>query len=160
VVSLLAIVNLLTWSLLLRLHAWENLRRPDFALRDLPQVYSHANRLDQVKSWNFQTFGCGLAVARSRIESDQDFWSIMSIPMLTFRTKLLLALIFAFGLGIGLLSGLSDGLYSAACLLALPFLVALAGASIIADFSQEPSRKTETTQTEQKQEDVNWPRAA
>lgn len=64
--------------------------------------------------------------------------------MLTFRTKLLLPLMVAFGLGIGILSGLSDGLYSGACLFALPMLVALAGASIIADFSQERPRKTES----------------
>ncbi len=80
--------------------------------------------------------------------------------MLTFRTKLLLALMFAFGLGIGILSGLSDGLYSAACLFALPMLVALAGASIIADFSQERPRKTESPQAEKDQQDVTWPHAA
>ena len=80
--------------------------------------------------------------------------------MLKFRTKLTLALIVAFGLGIGVLSGLSDGLYSAVCLFALPILVALSGASIIADFSPERPRKTESSQTEMEQQDVTWPHAA
>lgn len=80
--------------------------------------------------------------------------------MLTFRTKLLLALMFASGLGIGILSGLSDGLYSAACLFVLPILVALGGASIIKDLSQELPRKTEATETEKDQQDVPWPHAA
>ncbi|MCM3903909.1 MAG: hypothetical protein ND866_19580 [Pyrinomonadaceae bacterium] len=76
--------------------------------------------------------------------------------MLRFRTKLLLALMFAFGLGIGFLSGLSDGLYSAACLFVLPILVALGGASIIKDLSQERPRKTEVAQSEKDQQDVSW----
>lgn len=80
--------------------------------------------------------------------------------MLKFRTKLLLALMFAFGLGIGILSGLSDGLYSAACLFALPMFVALAGASIIADFSQERPGKTESPQAEKNQQHVTWRHAA
>ena len=80
--------------------------------------------------------------------------------MLTFRTKLLLVLMFVFGLGIGILSGLSDGLYSAACLFVLPILVALGGASIIKDLSQELPRKTEATETKSDQQDVPWPHAA
>jgi ABC-type phosphate/phosphonate transport system permease subunit len=80
--------------------------------------------------------------------------------MLTFRTKLLLALTGAFGLGIGILSSFSDGFYSAACLLALPILVALAGASIIGDFSQERPMENAAAPAEKKQPDVNWPRAA
>jgi hypothetical protein len=80
--------------------------------------------------------------------------------VLTFRTKLLLVLMFAFGLGIGILSGLSDGLFSAACLFVLPMLVALGGASIIKDLSQELPRRTEAVETEKDQEDVRWPRAA
>jgi hypothetical protein len=80
--------------------------------------------------------------------------------VLTFRTKLLLVLMIGLGLGIGILSGLHDGLYSAACLFVLPMLVVLAGASIIADLSQEHARKTESPQTERHQPNVNWPRAA
>jgi hypothetical protein len=68
-----------------------------------------------------------------------------------FRTKLLLALMTAVGLGIGILSGLADGLYSAACLFVLPILVALAGASIISDFTQERPRRTEAASTEKDQ---------
>jgi len=67
---------------------------------------------------------------------------------------------FASGLGIGILSGLSDGLYSAACLFVLPILVALGGASIIKDLSQELPRKTEATETKSDQQDVPWPHAA
>lgn len=80
--------------------------------------------------------------------------------MLTFRTKLLLVLMVAFGLGIGILSGWSGGLYSAACLLVLPILVALAGASIIADFSQQRPGKNEAAPSEKDQQEVNWPHAA
>ena len=54
--------------------------------------------------------------------------------MLKLRTKLLLFAIAVFGVGIGLLSSLADGAYSAICLFVLPVLVALAGASIISDF--------------------------
>lgn len=56
--------------------------------------------------------------------------------MLRIRTKLLLASMVLFGLGIGVFSSLADGLYSAICLFLLPLPVALTGASIIADFSQ------------------------
>lgn len=56
--------------------------------------------------------------------------------MLRIRTKVLLAFIMLFGVGIGVFSSLSDGLYSAICLFVLPLVVALAGASIIADFGQ------------------------
>ncbi|MCM3872000.1 MAG: hypothetical protein ND895_15050 [Pyrinomonadaceae bacterium] len=80
--------------------------------------------------------------------------------MLKFRTKLLLALMVASGLGIGVLSGLHDGLYSAICIFALAILVALAGASIIADLGEESPRKTENTQTEDTQESVRRPHAA
>lgn len=80
--------------------------------------------------------------------------------MLTFRTKLLLALMVAFGPGLGMLSGLHNALYSAACIFALSMLVALAGASIIADFGQERPRKTESPQTDNNQQDVNRPHAA
>lgn len=55
--------------------------------------------------------------------------------MLKLRTKLLLLLIAIFGVGIGVLSGIADGAYSALCLLVLPVLVALEGASILADFN-------------------------
>ena len=64
--------------------------------------------------------------------------------MLKLRTKLLLLGIAVFGVGIGLLSGLADGAYSAICLFVLPVLVALAGASIILDFNRESVTKTET----------------
>ena len=80
--------------------------------------------------------------------------------MLTFRTKLLLALMFASGLGIGVLSGLCDGLYSAACLFVLPILVAVGRAAIIKDLSQERPKKTEAAQTAKGQQDVAWPHAA
>ena len=55
--------------------------------------------------------------------------------MLRFRTKLSLLMTIVFGIGIGVLSGFADGAYSAICLLMLPILVALMGASIVADFS-------------------------
>ena len=64
--------------------------------------------------------------------------------MLKLRTKLLLLGIAVFGVGIGLLSSLADGAYSAICLFVLPVLVALAGASIISDFNRESVTKTET----------------
>lgn len=80
--------------------------------------------------------------------------------MLTLRTKLLLVLMIGLGLGIGVLSGVHDGLYSAACLFVLPMLVVLVGASIIADLSQEHQRKTESLQTAKHQTDLNWPHAA
>lgn len=64
--------------------------------------------------------------------------------MLKLRTKLLLFAIAVFGVGIGLLSSLADGAYSAICLFVLPVLVALAGASIISDFNREPVAQTET----------------
>ena len=63
--------------------------------------------------------------------------------MLKLRTKLLLFAIAVFGVGIGLLSGLADGAYSAICLFMLPVLVALAGASIISDFNRDNVLKTE-----------------
>jgi len=56
--------------------------------------------------------------------------------MLKFRTKLLLFVTGIFGVGIGVLSGLSDGAYSAVCLFMLPLLVALGGVSILVDFSR------------------------
>jgi len=56
--------------------------------------------------------------------------------MLRTRTRLSLAFIMLFGVGIGVFSSFSDGLYSAICLFFLPLLVALTGASIIADFDQ------------------------
>jgi len=64
--------------------------------------------------------------------------------MLKLRTKLLLFAIAVFGVGIGLLSSLADGAYSAICLFVLPVLVALAGASIISDLNSESVTKTET----------------
>lgn len=76
------------------------------------------------------------------------------------RTKLLLVLMIGLGLGIGILSGLEDGLYSAVCLFLLPMFVVLAGASIIADLSQEQPRKIEAAETVQHQTDVHWPHAA
>ena len=56
--------------------------------------------------------------------------------MLTVKSKLLLCFIAAFGIGIGVLSGLADGAYSAVCLFVLPLLVAVAGVSIISDMSK------------------------
>lgn len=76
--------------------------------------------------------------------------------MLKLRTKLLLVLMFGFGLGIGILSGLHDGLYSAACLFVLPLLVVLAAASIISDLSHEQPGKVEVQQTEKERPDANW----
>jgi len=55
--------------------------------------------------------------------------------MLRFRTKLSLLVTMVLGIGIGVLSGFAEGAYSAICLLMLPLLVALTGASIVADFS-------------------------
>jgi len=65
--------------------------------------------------------------------------------MLKLRTKLLLLSIGIFGIGIGVLSGLADGAYSAVCLFILPTLVALAGASIIYDFNNPPAVKEAAT---------------
>jgi len=67
--------------------------------------------------------------------------------MLKLRTKLLLFAIAVFGVGIGLLSSLADGAYSAICLFVLPVLVALAGASIISDLNSESVTKTEIAVT-------------
>lgn len=58
--------------------------------------------------------------------------------MLRFRTKLLLLSIAVFGPAIGILSAFADGAYSAACLFALPIVVALASASVVVDFSSPP----------------------
>jgi hypothetical protein len=58
--------------------------------------------------------------------------------MLKLRTKILLLAIWISGIGIGVLSGLADGAYSAFCLFVLPVLVALAGASIVYDFNHPP----------------------
>ena len=80
--------------------------------------------------------------------------------MLKFRTKLLLVLMVASGLGIGILSGQHDGLYSAICIFALAVLVALTGASIIADLGEASPRKIENTQTEDTQQSVKRPHAA
>jgi hypothetical protein len=55
--------------------------------------------------------------------------------MLKVRTKLLLFAMVVSGIGIGVLSGFADGAYSAICLFIMPLLVALAAASIIADFN-------------------------
>ena len=62
--------------------------------------------------------------------------------MLRFRTKLLLLSIALFGPAIGILSAFADGAYSAVCLFALPIVVALASASVVADFSNPPALKT------------------
>lgn len=62
--------------------------------------------------------------------------------MLRFRRKFLLLSIAVFGRAIGILSGFADGAYSAACLFALPIVVALAGASVVVDFSNPPALKT------------------
>jgi hypothetical protein len=61
--------------------------------------------------------------------------------MLTVKSKLLLFFIAAFGVGIGVLSGLADGAYSAVCLFVLPLLVAVAGISIISDLSKPVVRE-------------------
>jgi len=68
--------------------------------------------------------------------------------MLKLRTKLLLLAITVFGIGIGLLSGLADGAYSAICLFVLPLFVALAALSIIADFNSPHVVKTAVTISE------------
>lgn len=60
--------------------------------------------------------------------------------MLKLRTKLLLFAIAVFGVGIGVMSPIADGAYSAICLFVLPVLVALAGASIIADFGRNAAK--------------------
>jgi hypothetical protein len=62
--------------------------------------------------------------------------------MLRLRTKLSLLMTIVLGIGIGVLSGFADGAYSAICLLVLPLLVALTGASIVAD-SSGPALQTE-----------------
>ena len=62
--------------------------------------------------------------------------------MLKLRTKFLLFAMAVFGIGIGVLSGIADGAYSAMCLFVLPVLVALAAASIISDFSSPNKMKT------------------
>ncbi|MGH9882343.1 MAG: hypothetical protein ACRD6N_12980 [Pyrinomonadaceae bacterium] len=82
--------------------------------------------------------------------------------MLRNRTKLLLVFMVLFGIGIAVLSSLADGLYSAICLFLLPLLVASAGASIIADFSQtndvaSPAVKSVTAQSDDR---FDVPRAA
>lgn len=68
--------------------------------------------------------------------------------MLKLRTKLLLFLIAVFGVGIGVLSGIADGAYSALCLLVLPVLVALVGASILADLNAASEVETLTAAKE------------
>jgi hypothetical protein len=68
-----------------------------------------------------------LAVSKEHERTDQ---------MLTLKSKLLLFFIAVFGVGIGVLSGLADGAYSAVCLFVLPLLVAVAGMSIISDLSK------------------------
>lgn len=65
--------------------------------------------------------------------------------MLRTRTKLSLAFIMLFGVGIGVFSSFSDGLYSAVCLFFLPLLVALTFASIIGDFGQTNKATKPTT---------------
>ena len=50
--------------------------------------------------------------------------------MITLRTKTLVFLTISCGLGIGILSPLSDGLYSAMLLFCFPFLVASAGVAM------------------------------
>lgn len=75
------------------------------------------------------------------------------------RTKLLFAIMIALGAGIGILSGLNDGLYSAACLFALPIVVTLTGACILADLGREEPRKA-VSQIESREQDVDWRQAA
>lgn len=145
------------------------MRRSDLTLRNLPQVYSLRKRLDHLIKAKFPGIclwlgGCywwllyGTEVLPSLLENKEDPRTDMRIPVLTFRTKLMLVLMIGLGLGIGILSGLDDGLYSAACLFVLPILVVLAGASIIADLSQEQPGNAEAAQTERRQHDVNWRR--
>lgn len=69
--------------------------------------------------------------------------------MLKLRTWLLLLAIAVSGIGIGVLSGFADGAYSAICLFVMPALVALAGASIIADFNSPSTVKTREATREQ-----------
>jgi hypothetical protein len=92
----------------------------------------------------------GFQLALARGQTNFGFFArpcLEDQPMLKLRTKLLLFAIAVFGVGIGLLSSLADGAYSAICLFVLPVLVALAGASIISDFNREPVAQTETTVT-------------
>jgi hypothetical protein len=61
--------------------------------------------------------------------------------MLTFRTKLLLIVVPACGVGMGALAPFSDGLYSAILLFAFPFLAAFLALSIGFDLSRTPAAK-------------------
>lgn len=63
--------------------------------------------------------------------------------MITLRTVILLCLVAICGLSIGLLSPLSDGLYSAVFLLCFPFLVALTALAIGIDLNKTPAVKAE-----------------
>jgi hypothetical protein len=63
--------------------------------------------------------------------------------MITLRTKALLFLLAICGLGIGVLSPLSDGLYSAVLLFCFPFLVSLTALAIGIDLNKTPAAQTE-----------------
>lgn len=58
--------------------------------------------------------------------------------MLTLKTKALLFLLAICGVGIGVLSPLSDGLYSAVLLFCFPILVAFAALAILIDLNRTP----------------------
>ena len=63
--------------------------------------------------------------------------------MITFRTKALLFFVAICGLCIGVLSPLSDGLYSAVSLFCFPFLLAFTALAIGFDLNKTPATRTE-----------------
>lgn len=70
--------------------------------------------------------------------------------MLTLKSKTLLFLLAACGLGIGVLSPLSDGLYSAMLLFCFPFVVAFVTLAIISDLNRTPMPTSEPRLHEKK----------
>ncbi|HEX8889281.1 MAG TPA: hypothetical protein VF779_08885 [Pyrinomonadaceae bacterium] len=64
--------------------------------------------------------------------------------MLRLRTIILLALTGLCGLGLGLLSFFKDGTYTAICLFAFPFLVALMYLVVVIDFVNPPRKISQT----------------
>ena len=76
--------------------------------------------------------------------------------MLKLRTKLLFLAMVVSGIGIGVLSGLADGAYSAICLFVLPLFVALAALSVIADFNRAPVPKTQPVINRPEQQAPAW----
>jgi hypothetical protein len=70
--------------------------------------------------------------------------------MFRLRTIILLVLTGLCGLGLGLLSFFKDGMYSAICLLAFPFLVALMYVVVIIDLvnSSQPTVRSRESKTQ------------